>query len=149
MLVAAIAYPVFACGPEQGRGHHMKGDWGRGPGDCMRSGGGYKKLTDEQRTQLDNLHQKFYDETADIRSGIWSKSGELNILMNTSTPDPEKAKTLQKEIGALKAKMAEKRLEFELDARKIAPDVRLGRGHGRGHGRHMKDYGCGHGHGLD
>ena len=91
LLVAAVAVPVLARGPGGGKGSRAKGYWGGGPGYCSEYGRGYGNLTDEQRSQLDNLHQKFYDETASIRTQIWAKRGELNVLMNTSDPDPELA----------------------------------------------------------
>lgn len=141
MLVLAMSYPVIARGPEQGRGYGAKGGRGGGPGYCWGQGGAYGNLTDEQRTQLDKLHQQFRDETADLRTKIWTKRGELRILMGTSNPDAAKAKALQKEISDLKAKMGEKKMELALEARKIAPDARFGRGHGMGFGRHKGGYG--------
>lgn len=149
ILVAAIAYPVLAWGPGWGRGHHMMG-YERGPGYGWQGGGDYGSLPQEQRTQLDNLHQKFYDDTAALRNEIRAKSGELDTLLNTSNPDPEKLRALQKEVSDLKGKMAEKRLDFELEARKVAPDARLGRGYDQGYGpgmgygrHHMGGYGPG------
>ncbi len=136
MLVLALSYPVIARGPEQGRGYGRGG----GPGFCLGQGRGYGNLTDEQRTQLDKLRQQFYDETAALRNEIWTKSGELRILLGTSNPDAGKAKALQKEISALRAKMGEKRITMAFEARKIAPEARLGRGYGMGFGRHMGGY---------
>ena len=78
VLVGAIAIPVLAHGPGSGRGHHM-GGWSRGAGPehCGEYGSGYGNLTEEQRTQLDTLHKKFYDETAQLRIDMMAKSGEL------------------------------------------------------------------------
>ena len=39
-------------------------------------GRGYGNLTDDQRGQTDALYQKFFDQTAQIRSQIWAKNGE-------------------------------------------------------------------------
>lgn len=141
MLVLALSYPVIARGPEQGRGYGAKGGRGGGPGSCWGEGRGYGNLTDEQRTQLDKLHQKFRDETAALRTKIWTQSGELKILLGTSDPDAAKAKALQKEISNLRAKMGEKRITLVLEARKIAPEARIGRGYDMGFGRHMGGYG--------
>ena len=55
--------------------------------------------------------QKFFDETAAVRSQMVAKHSELNILMNTSNPDLEKAKALQKEISDLKGKMGQERIK--------------------------------------
>ncbi|MCP4669627.1 MAG: Spy/CpxP family protein refolding chaperone [Deltaproteobacteria bacterium] len=137
MLVLALAYPVIARGPGEGRGYGRGG----GPGSCWGEGRGYGNVTEEQRTQLDTLRQKFRDETAALRTKIWIKSGELRILLGTSNPDAGRAKALQKEISALRAEMGEKRIAMVLEARKIAPDSRIGRGHGMGFGRHKGGYG--------
>lgn len=144
-LVVAIAYSVFAWGPGWGKGPPMIGNWGRGPGYPWQHGGGYGNLTQEQRTQLDNLYQKLFDETATLRNEIWTKSGELNSLLNTSNPDSEKAKALQKELNDLGAKIAEKRLDLDLAARKIVPEGGFAPGWGMGPG--MVGPGIGRGYG--
>jgi len=146
LLVAAIAAPVLAYGPGRGKGRHMMGYWQGGPG-CGQYGRGYENLTEGQRSQLDRVHQKFYDETAQLRNEIWSKSAELNTLLNSANLDAEKAKALQNEISDLRAKMAQKRIDFELEVRKIAPEVRSGRGYGRGYRSDMRGYGPGMGYG--
>ena len=155
VLVGAIAVPVLAHGPGWGRGHHM--GWGGGPGYgyCGDYGPGASNLTDEQRTQLDALNKKFFDETAPLRNEMWTKSRELSALLNSPNPDAVKARALQKEITGLRAQLAEKRLDFELAERKIAPDARYGSGYGRGYGSgygkgygpHMRGHGPGWGYG--
>jgi zinc resistance-associated protein len=113
-------------------------------------------VTEEQHTKLDTLHKKFYDETAQLRNDMWTKSTELSTLLNSPNPDADKARALQKEITDLRAQLAEKRLNFELEERKIAPDARYSSGYGRhmrgygpgmGSGRHMGGYGQGMGYG--
>jgi len=125
----------------------MMGDLKGGPDYCWQYGRGHENLTEEQRSQLDKLSQKFYDESAQVRNKIRSKSAELNTLLTSPNPDAEKAKALQKEISDLKAKLAQKRIDFRLEARKIAPELRFGRGYGRGYGSHMRGYGPGMGYG--
>ena len=158
LLVGAVAYPVLARGPGWGRGDHRMGNWGGGdhhmmgyrgpgPGYGPQAGRNYGNMTDEQRTQLDKLNQKFYDETEQIRNEIWTKSGELDALLNSSDPNAEKAKALQKEISDMRAKMAEARTDFELEARKITPEGYYGRGYSRGYGSRGKGFGPGRGYG--
>ena len=147
VLVGAIAIPVLAHGPGQGRGPQR--GWGGGPGQgyCGDYGPGAGNLTEEQRTQLETLHKKFYDETAQLRNEMWTKSRELSALLNSPNPDADKARALQKEISGLRSQLAEKRLDFELEERKIAPDARYGYGYGRGSGKgYGKGYGRGYGH---
>jgi zinc resistance-associated protein len=165
LLAALVAYPVFAWGPGWGGGGPMMGyggygagpmmnygGYGRGPGSCWGDGRGYGNpgygnpaygnpgygnLTDEQEKQLDELNHKFFDETASLRNDIWQKTNELNALLDSPNPDVEKSKSLQKELSDLRAKMADKRLSYDLEARKIAPDTRYGQRGGYGYGRPM------------
>lgn len=142
LLAGAVAVPVMAWGPGWGRGHHMMGYWGNGP----EYGRGYGNLTPEQRSKLDALDRTFSDETRDLRDQIWTTSRELDTVLNSSNPDLEKAKALQKEISELRAKLDEKELSYELEARKIVPDERFGYGYGHHRGPysgHMMGYGPG------
>ncbi len=141
VLVAAIAIPVLAHGPGRGRGRHMM-DYGQGdPGYGCQYDRGHDKLTEEQRRKSDELYRKFYDETAKLRDEIWAKSAELDTLLNSATPDAAKAKALQKDISDLRARIAQERINLRLEGRKIAPELRSGRGY---QGRHMR----GHGHDM-
>jgi len=54
--------------------------------------------------------------------------------LNASDPDIEKARVLQKDISDLKAKMGEKRLDLDLETRKILPEGTRARGYGKGYG---------------
>jgi zinc resistance-associated protein len=137
------------------------GGYGGGPGSCWNNGSGfgnpgygnpgYGNLTDDQEKQLDELNHKFFDETASLRNDIWKKANEFNALLDSPNPDVEKSKALQKELSDLKAKMAENRLNYDLEVRKIAPDTgyarrgRYGYGHMMGWGPHMGGYGPGGG----
>jgi zinc resistance-associated protein len=146
-LAAVIAVPVLAQGPGYGRGRSMQGNWGGDPGSSPRYGWGSRDLTDDQRSQMEALHQKFFDETAQVRSQMWAKKAELNVLMNTSNPDLEKARALQKEISDLTAKMAQERINLYAETRKIDPDARFAQGWGRGKG--FGHRGDGYGPGMD
>jgi Spy/CpxP family protein refolding chaperone len=147
LLVAAIAVPAFSHGRGWGKGHHNMGYAHGSPGYCWQQGSGYENLTEEQRGQLDKLRQKSWDENAQSRDKIRSKSAELNALLSSSNPDPEKAAALQKEVSDLRAQTAQNRLSLQLEARKIAPEVRFGTGYGRSYGPHMRGYGPGMGYG--
>lgn len=139
LLGVALAVPVMAWGPHWGGGQHMMGYWGNGS-DYGRDA---RDLTAEQRSKLDALDRKFYEETRELRDQIWTKSRELDVTLNATTPDLEKAKTIQKDISELRSKLDEKELTYDLEARKIVPDTSLG----YGYGRHMGGYGYGMGYG--
>lgn len=149
LLAAAIATPALAYGPGRGRGHYTMGYRGGGPFTYGYYGRGYDNLTAEQRGQLDKLYQKFYDETAQLRIDLRAKRAELDVILNSSNPDPEKAKALQKEIGDLRTKLTGIRLNYRLEAGKISPNARFGGGYRegfgppKGHGRPMRVYGPG------
>ena len=146
-LAGLVAVPVMAQGPGWGwGGRHMMGFWGNGPG----YGGYYGNLTSEQRDTLDTLNSKFYNDTRDLRDQLWTKSRELDSVLSSATPDLDKARALQKEIGDLRGQLDEKTLNYNLEARKVAPDERLGYGYGPGYGSgygHMMGYGSGMGYG--
>lgn len=138
LIVAAFAVPAMAWGPRWGGGHHMWGDWNRGYGNT---------LTNEQREQMDKLARDYYKETDKIRNDLWSKSNELSIKLNSENPDLGEVKALQKEISNLRATLDEKKIAYDLEARNISPDSRLGYGYGPGYhmggyGGHMMGYGA-------
>jgi Spy/CpxP family protein refolding chaperone len=139
-LIGVLAAPVFAY-----RGGW--GGWSRGPGSCWQDNRAYGNLTESQNAELDRLEQKFSNDTAKLRDEIWTKSEELNTLMNAADPDVKKVRALQKEITGLRAEMDRQRIDFELKARKITPNNGYARGYSRGYGRHMMGYGGGYGHG--
>jgi zinc resistance-associated protein len=141
VLVGVLTAPVFAHRWDRG------GNYG-GPGSCWSESGEYGNLTESQRTELEKLEQSFFNDTVKLRDEIWSKSAELNTALNVADPDVKKVRTLQREVSALKAKMSEQRVNFELEARKIAPNARYGRGYGRGQGQgYGRGYGMGRHHG--
>jgi Spy/CpxP family protein refolding chaperone len=130
ILAMALTAPLYAY--RGGRG---------GPGGyCWQEGRRGGDLTADQRNALAELEEKFYKDTSELRRQIWSKSDELDTVMNASDPGAQKAKALQKEISALKAEMAEKKIDLELEANKIAPDDRYARGCGRGYGGPMRGH---------
>ena len=139
-----------------GRGPgYMMGNWDRGPGNYNQYDRDYNTLNSKQQEQLADLNRKFYDETRTLRDKLWSKSAELNALLSETNPDSGKISKLQKEISNLQAKLDEKAINNEIEARKIAPDNRFGGGYGYGHmmggygyGPMMGGYGTGYGPGA-
>ena len=144
LLVAAIAIPVLAHGPGRGMGRHMMGYREGGPGYGCQYDRGYEDLTGEQRSKLDKLHQRFYDDTTQLRNEIRANSAELDTILNSSNPDAERAKALQKEMSDLRARIAQEQINLRLEGRKVAPELRSDRDY---HGNHMGGYGHGMGHG--
>ena len=121
-----LVLPAFADNRDWGRGRPMKGHWQDGRDATQRNFGRFNNLTVEQQNQIKELRQNLFDRTADLRTQIIAKSAELNILLNTSDPDLDQAKALQKDLSDLQAKMDQERIVFLLELRKIDPDFRMG-----------------------
>ena len=127
LLVAAVfassAY-AWGLGDKCDRKCSPDGKQTQGAGMCYRMniGPGMRiNLTDEQKAQLADLQQKFIDETAEPRISLNAAVKNLNILLSTSEPDKKAIKSLIKEIADLKATLMEKRINHELELRKIVP----------------------------
>ncbi len=119
LAVALVATSAFSWSP--GRGC-------RGGG--MDQGGGFdttawNDLSPEKRDQLTALRQKFIDETYETRSAMMAKHQEIRMLMETSSPDRTKLKTLSQEITELRHQMFSNGIDFQLEAKKIAPELHL------------------------
>ena len=143
VLTAIIAYPVFAWGPRWGGMHGGMGYWGHGPGYCWGGRAAYGTLTPDQQTKLNKLQQDFFNETAKLRSELWAKHAELNALLSSPNPDAQKVKELQAQINSLRDQLSQKRLDFDLQARKIVPNTpgpNVGPGYGMYRGPHGPGY---------
>ena len=143
LLVSALAVPLLAHGPGFGRRPHMMGPWGTDSEYCGQYERRYGNMTGEQRSKLQELDKKFYNETATLRNEIMAMSDELNTLLNSAEADPEKAKMLQKSISEVRAKMDQKRLAYTLETRTIIPEFRSRHRYGWGYRHHGKGYGSG------
>jgi len=126
------AFSASVAARERGMGFYPRMGYGPGMGG-FPLGLGHSPLTEEQRTQLDESHKKFQDETAELRAALSDKSRELYALLNTEEPDAKKAKALQNEISELRADLALKALDHQLEVRKILPEG-FAKGWGRGYG---------------
>jgi zinc resistance-associated protein len=103
------------------------GGWGGGPG--------HMNLSPEQAGKLFDLKQKFLDDTAKLRKQMWVKRAELAELWKAEKPNDKAIVAKKKELNALRGQMIEKSVAFRLEARKIAPQMGQGFGHGmRGFG---------------
>jgi len=125
VMVLGVAY-AFAQGP------------GAGPGN--RPGWGHEKwssLTPEQQTKIQELRQKFTDETAQLRGTMLTKRIELQSLWRNPKADPKAILEREKEMRGLQDQMKDKAVQFKLEARKILTPEQIsqfGAGRGMGHG---------------
>ncbi|CCK79062.1 Spy/CpxP family protein refolding chaperone [Desulfobacula toluolica] len=148
LMVAMVAGSVFAWGPAKGQ------SMGQGFNqNCPGYGGQaiWNDLSKEQKDELNTLRQKFIDETYAIRSEKFQKKQEMRLLMETSQPDRAKLDSFSQDLADLQKKLRDKRIDFQLEAKKIAPGLNMGQGFGRGHdgwsgkGKHRgsQGQGCG------
>ena len=119
--------------------------WGHGGGSKRGCGGqGYAamaNLTPEQQTELNTLRQKFIDETYETRAAMMDKHQQLRLLMETSAPDKAKLESLSEEMLDLKKAVHDKRIDFVLEAKKIAPELNMSAFGHRGGGFGKGGYG--------
>jgi zinc resistance-associated protein len=118
LAVALLATSAFSWG------HGNKGS-GKG---CGGSGQGYNTniwndLSQEQRDELTALKQKFIDDTYETRSAMMVKHQEMRMLMETSDPDRAKIDALAEAVTKLRTQMQTKRIDYQLAAKKIAPEL--------------------------
>jgi len=147
IITCTFSASAFAYPPKQGKGKGLR--QAAKSRACMN-------LTDEQQKQLQELHQKFIDDTYEMRAGMITLNQQIRMYMETSDPDPAKLKSMVMEKADLAKDLAIKRLEFALDAGKISPEFKcmaMGRGfsgngmgygtRGKGHGYHGFGRGAG------
>lgn len=123
-VVLGVAY-AYAQGP------------GFGPGRCGDCGnyGKSASLTEAQRTQLRELRQKFFDETAPLRESMQAKRQELHSLWSDPNADPNAIVAKEKELRVLRDQMQDVAVKERLEARKILTPEQLSQGGwGRGEG---------------
>lgn len=101
----------------------------RGMGNFQRGynvGKGADALSEEQTEKLQAARTEFQTDTRDLRTELQSKKLVLRSELVKTEPDANVAKALQKEISALNAELAQKRIEHILEMKKIAPYAGMG-----------------------
>jgi zinc resistance-associated protein len=135
VLVLGLAATAWTQPVGKGRGKGFKG-----------FGPGIMNLTPEQAGKLFDLKEKFRADTAPLRKGMMLKRLEMRDLWRAATPDEKAILAKLKEINTLREQLMEKRVAFMFEARKIAPNLGCGFGHGFGMGH---GFGRGHGFGME
>ena len=147
MLMSTLALPLFAYSPAHIRGPHMRGHWGAYRGCCAEYERIYGNVSEEQRSKLRELDRKFYHETEQLLNEITDLSQELHTILNKTDPDHEEAKTLQRRLSELRAKMDEKQLFYTIEKRTIIPEIRSKHTYEWGYKHHKRGYRSGMGYG--
>jgi len=101
-------------------GTAMAGPWGKGMGYGMGSFPyASANVTADQAANLQTLRESFLKEITPLQSELFAKKSEMRILWASSNPEPEKITALQKDLQVLQGKIQEKRLQYNLETRKI------------------------------
>lgn len=113
VLIAAMAATAYA---QPGKGRRAIAPDGDGlfPGCPVNL-----DLSAEQKVKIQEQRRAFFKDTADLRADIFKKRQELDILMLEPTVDAEQAKKIQDGISSLRAQMAQKRLQAQLNTRAV------------------------------
>ena len=120
-----------------GRGYgHRTGPGMMGPG-WQQGGGYYGNLSADEREKLDAQRAEFFAATEETRQQLYEKNRALQNELAKEDPDTSVASELQSEISELRHEIDQKRLAYDIQARKSSP------GYGRGRG----GYGSGMGYG--
>jgi Spy/CpxP family protein refolding chaperone len=118
-----------------GYGGHMMGYGGGYGGPMMGPGYGqaYSDLSQEDYQKLEAANEKFFDQTRDLREKLDEKRFALDKEWNQENPDSAKIKALQDDISKLRSEFDAKRMEHELEVRKMMPESFRGRTYAGGY----------------
>ncbi len=113
-----------------GRGYGHMGGYGYGPmgGPGMmgpgwqRGGCYYGNLSPEEGAALEKERAAFFEATEGLRQQLYEKNQALQSELAKKNPDSGAASKLQGEISTLRSELDQKRLDFQLQARKIVPN---------------------------
>jgi len=137
-VVAIFGITTLAFAGWGGRYGHMMGPDNWGPG--MRGGYGYGQegyygnLSADEIAKLDQQRTEYFKATENIRQNLYEKELALRSELAKENPDTSKTSKLQSDISKLQSNIDQKRLNYEIQARKTAPNYN--RGH-RGYGPMM------------
>jgi zinc resistance-associated protein len=129
LLISISVVYAFAhdSGWSRGRGYgHMMGHDSWGPG--MHGGymydqrGDYGNLSEEEIANLDQQRSEFLKATENTRQKLYEKELALGSELAKEDPDTSKASNLQSEISKLQSELDQKRLDYEIQTRKKAPN---------------------------
>ena len=124
-----------------GYGGHMMGPGYGGP--MMGYGGGHMgwwgdrddgNINQEQAEKVEKARESFYRESRELRDSIYDKSAEIRGELSKQNPDRGRLSELQKELSQLQSQFDQKRLDYQLEVRKILPQEDDGYADGYGPG---------------
>ena len=128
-VLAVFGFSTIAfAGWGDGYGHMMGPDWQQGSGY-------YGNLSADEIAKLEQQRAEFFRATENTRQQLYEKNLALQSELAKENPDTAKASRLQGEISKLQSDLDQKRLEYDIQARKSAPNYN--RGYSGGYGSMM------------
>jgi Spy/CpxP family protein refolding chaperone len=121
---------------------------GRGMGPGWRSDFSGINLAEDQQKKLDTLYQAYGKDVAKLNNKLGQKQLEMNSLLLEPNPDQSRVASLQKELSGLQSDLNDKRITYQLEARKILTHEQIALlppGCSFGFGSMMGGYGSGYG----
>lgn len=103
---------------QQGKGYERRGDRPDGYG-LYRGCPLNLKLEPGQAAKMQAMRNAFFKDTIELRTDIFKHEQKLDAVMLEPDLDVKKAKKIQATISDLRAQFARKRLQAQIDARKI------------------------------
>jgi zinc resistance-associated protein len=129
LAVFGFSTLAFAC---RGDGYgHMMGPSMMGPG-WQQGSGYYGNLSADEIAKLDQQRVEFFRATENTRQQLYEKNLAMQSELAKENPDTAMASRLQSEISKLQSDLDQKRLEYDIQARKSAPNYNRGNNGGYG-----------------
>ncbi len=133
-VLAVFGISTIAFAGSGGRSGHMMGPGMMGSG-WQQGDGWYGNLSADEIAKLEQQRAAFFRATENTRQQLYEKNLALQSELAKETPDSAKASSLQGEISKLQSDLDQKRLEYDIQARKSAPNYN--RGYRGGYGSMM------------
>ena len=124
-VLAVFGISTFALAGWGGGYGQMMGPGMMGPG-WQQGGGYYGNLSPDEIAKLDQQRRDFFQATENTRQQLYEKNLALQSELAKVDPDTAKASRLQSEISKLQSDLDQKRLEYDIQARKSAPNYNSG-----------------------
>jgi Spy/CpxP family protein refolding chaperone len=124
IVIILFSFSLAASAQQMGRGMMGQGQ-GMGPGmmhdgygmNQDTSNGDWNRMSPDQQEEWEKMRIEFRKDTLPLRQKLVTKQLELSTLWEEKTPDPDKAKSLSKEISGLQSQLLNKRNEFLIQCR--------------------------------
>ena len=137
VLSIGFAIPAYAMGGGMGggggggMGGGMMDNFGSGLLDWFqkwRTGSDYTHPPIDQRNEMEELEQRHSEDSAYLKYQITMKQKQLDAILNSSDPDIEKARAVNRDIRKLRAEADQEQRTYEFEADKMSQGYRSGNG---------------------